>query len=283
MSIQTIAVVGAGTMGAGIAQVAASSGYTTILFDVQPQILEKAKASILQNFDFLVSKQKLTVEAAHAAMQRLTFIQDITACKADLIIEAIVEKTEVKQQVFHQLAAINGPATILASNTSSLSISKIQETIPQPERFLGMHFFNPAPIMKLVEVIKGAQTHPAIAEQLMQLCKQMGKVPVLCTDAPGFIVNRVARHYYLEAMQLVEKEGVAISAIDQAMEAAGFKMGPFKLMDLIGMDINYAVSESIYHAFGNHERFKPSPIQQQKVAEGKLGRKTGEGFYKYNN
>lgn len=282
MSIQTIAVVGAGTMGAGIAQVAASSGFRTILFDVQPQILEKAKAGILQNFDFLVSKQKLTVDAVDAAVQRLIFTQDINACKADLIIEAIVEKTAVKQQVFQQLAAINAPSTILASNTSSLSISAIQETIPQPERFLGMHFFNPAPIMKLVEVIKGAQTHPAIAEELMQLCKQMGKVPVLCTDAPGFIVNRVARHYYLEAMQLVEKQGVEISAIDQAMEAAGFKMGPFKLMDLIGMDINYAVSESIYQAFDKQARFKPSPIQQQKVAEGKLGRKTGEGFYKYN-
>ena len=282
MSIESIAVVGAGTMGAGIAQVAAASGLNTLLLDVQPQMLEKAKAGILKNFEFLVSKQKLTAEAAEAAYQRIAFIQDITACKADLIIEAIVEKLEVKQQVFQQLADVNGPSTILASNTSSLSISKIQESIARPERFLGMHFFNPAPIMKLVEVIKGAQTHPAIAEQVMQLCKQLGKVPVLCTDAPGFIVNRVARHYYLEAMHLASTGTVDFSAIDQAMEAAGFKMGPFKLMDLIGMDINYAVSESIYQAFEGVERFKPSPMQQQKVAEGKLGRKTGEGFYNYN-
>ena len=189
---------------------------------------------------------------------------------------------EAKVSIFNQLAAINKEDAIFASNTSSLSISAIQKEIINPGRVAGMHFFNPAPIMKLVEVVKGEQTTDDTAQAVYQLCKQMNKVPVFCKDAPGFIVNRVARHYYLEAMTMVESGIATFENIDAIMEASGFKMGPFKLMDLIGMDINLAVSKSIYEAFDKEERFKPSSIQIDKVEKGELGRKTGKGFYKYN-
>ena len=281
MSINTICIVGAGTMGSGIAQVAAQSGFSALLFDINKEVLEKGRASIQKNLQWLVDKQKITAEEKENIFQRINFITDINDCVADLIIEAIVEKTEAKVALFNQLAEINHSDTIFASNTSSLSISAIQANIVNPTRMVGMHFFNPAPLMKLVEVVKGSQTRDEVAQTIYELCKQMNKTAVMCSDAPGFIVNRVARHYYLEAMKLVELGIAKMEDVDEVMEASGFKMGPFKLMDLIGMDINLAVSQSLYEAFDGIERFKPSPIQIDKVSKGELGKKTGRGFYEY--
>jgi 3-hydroxybutyryl-CoA dehydrogenase len=281
MEINTICVIGAGTMGSGIAQVAAQSGCYTLLFDINAAMLEKAKISIQKNLQHLVDKEKITAGEKEDIFRNIKFVTDTNDCLADVFIEAIVEKVEAKSAIFNQLAEINHSEVIFATNTSSLSVSDIQAQVIHPERVVGMHFFNPAPVMKLVEVVKGNQTTDAVAETIMQLCKQMNKVPVLCKDAPGFIVNRVARHYYLEAMKLVEQDIATIETVDEIMEACGFKMGPFKLMDLIGMDVNLAVSQSMYNAFGDAERFKPSPLQIEKVAKGDLGKKTGKGFYKY--
>jgi len=281
MSINSICIVGAGTMGSGIAQVAAQSGFSVLLFDINETVLEKGKASIQKNLQWLLDKQKISAEEKENIFQRINFITDINDCIADLIIEAIVEKTEAKVALFNQLAEINHSDVIFASNTSSLSVSAIQADIVNPKRVVGMHFFNPAPLMKLVEVVKGNQTADDVAQTIYALCGQMHKTAVMCSDAPGFIVNRVARHYYLEAMKLVELGIATIENVDEVMEASGFKMGPFKLMDLIGMDINLAVSRSLYEAFDGAERFKPSAIQVEKVAKGELGKKTGRGFYEY--
>ena len=281
MSINTICIAGAGTMGSGIAQVAAQSGFSVLLFDINEVVLEKGKTYILKNLQWLLDKQKITAEEKERIFQRVNFISDINDCIADLIIEAIVEKTEAKVALFNQLAEINHTDVIFASNTSSLSVSAIQAHIVNPKRVVGMHFFNPAPLMKLVEVVKGDQTADDVAQTIYRLCGQMNKIAVMCSDAPGFIVNRVARHYYLEAMKIVELGIATIENVDEVMEASGFKMGPFKLMDLIGMDINLAVSRSLYDAFNETERFKPSPIQIDKVVRGELGKKTGRGFYNY--
>jgi len=279
--IKTIGICGAGTMGSGIAQVSAMSGYNTILYDLEPAMVTKAKAAIEKNLSILAEKKKITATDQQAIGQRLTFTSDLGACTADLIIEAIVERPDIKLDLFIKLAAHNGPHTILASNTSSLSLDALTEKIPGPDRFAGMHFFNPAPLMKLVEVVRTKYTAETTIDTLMEVARVMGKTPVLCTDAPGFIVNHVARPYYLEALRLLEEGLSDIETIDTLMEATGFKMGPFRLMDLIGNDINYAVSESIYEALGRPERLKPSLIQRQMLAEGNLGRKTGKGYYRY--
>ena len=268
-------------MGSGIAQVSAQSGFNTILLDVNETVIDKAKAGIQKNLQYLVDKQKISTEEKERIYQRIKFVKNINDCIADVIIEAIIEKVDAKVSLFNQLAEINNHKAIFASNTSSLSVSDIQKNILHPQRVVGMHFFNPAYLMKLVEVVKGEQTDNDVAEKIYVLCKQMGKSPVMCKDAPGFIVNRVARHYYLEAMKIVEQGIATFENVDAIMEASGFKMGPFKLMDLIGMDINLSVSQSIYEAFNNAERFKPSSIQIEKVKNDELGRKTGKGFYEY--
>jgi len=281
-SIQSICVCGAGTMGSGIAQVAAQAGFTTIQFDINETMLEKSKASIEKSLQFLVDKQKITNEEKVYIFRRIQFTANIKDCIANVCIEAIIEKKEAKISLFNDLWKVNNGQTILATNTSSISINEIAEGLESATNIVGMHFFNPATIMKLVEVVQGNSTSIATVETIVALCKQMKKEPVVCKDAPGFIVNRVARHYYLEAMKLIEQDLATIETVDAIMEATGFKMGPFKLMDLIGMDINLAVSKSIYEAFDMEERFKPSAIQIDKVAKGELGRKTGKGFYNYN-
>jgi 3-hydroxybutyryl-CoA dehydrogenase len=280
--IQTVCIIGAGTMGSGIAQVAAQSGFATLLFDINNVVLKNAGDNIQKNLQLLVLKEKITVEESNSIFQRIRFVNNISDCVADIFIEAIIEKLDAKINIFNQLATINSAEAIFASNTSSLSVSAIQSGIIHPQRVAGMHFFNPAPVMKLVEVVKGEQTADAVAEKVYHLCRQFNKTPVLCKDAPGFIVNRVARHYYLEAMKMVEQEVARFETVDAIMESTGFKMGPFRLMDLIGMDINLAVSQSLYDAFEKEERFAPSAIQKDKVAKGELGRKTGKGFYEYN-
>lgn len=279
--INKICVTGAGTMGSGIALCAAQNGFETILFDTNEMVVSNAQKNINKSLDALVEKNKITAEEKSDILQRLIFTVDINDCVAHLIIEAIVEKPEIKISLFNQLAAINNPSSIFASNTSSLSINLLQEGIPNPERVAGMHFFNPAQIMKLVEVVKAKETSDEVIQTIMEVCKHLKKTAVLCIDAPGFIVNRVARHYYLEAMKLVEQGIATFETVDEVMEATGFKMGPFKLMDLIGMDINLAVSTSLYEAFDHEPRFEPSPIQINKVKKGELGKKTGLGFYQY--
>lgn len=280
--IQSICVIGAGTMGCGIAQTAAQNGFYTLLFDINREVLEKAALSIQKSLQFLADKEKITPAEKDEIYQRMRFITDTNDCLADIIIEAIVEKTAAKVAIFNQLAELNHAEVIFATNTSSLSVSEIQAGVRHPQRVVGMHFFNPATIMKLVEVVQGDQTSDEVVQTVTALCEQMKKTPVLCKDAPGFIVNRVARHYYLEAMKLAETGVAGIESVDEIMEASGFKMGPFKLMDLIGNDVNLAVSQSLYNACGQPVRFKPSPIQIDKVEKGELGKKTKKGFYDYN-
>ena len=279
--IKTIAVVGAGTMGSGIAQVAAQSGHSTILFDLNKAILEKAAINIKKSLQYLTNKKSISAEQEEQIFKNILFTSNINDCIADLIIEAIVENAPAKIELFNTLSTFNSTTTIFATNTSSLSITQIQAGIICPERVVGMHFFNPAPAMKLVEIIKGHQTNAATLQAIAALCNNMNKVPVICKDSPGFIVNRIARQYYLEAMQLVEEGIATFENIDTVMEATGFKMGPFKLMDLIGLDINLAVSKSIYEAFNFEVRFLPAAFQIDKVNKGQLGRKAGKGFYQY--
>lgn len=280
MQINTICVCGAGTMGSGIAQAAAQAGFYTILYELNPAVLETAKNNIEKNLSLLVEKGKVTPGEKEQVLNQLQFTGDIHSCLADVFIEAIIEKPEAKIALFNQLAEINHSECVFASNTSSLSITKIAEQVQRPERVIGMHFFNPATIMKLVEVVNTEFTNEQTTQVVTELAKQMNKVPVICKDAPGFIVNRVARPYYIEALRLAE-EGIPVEQIDTVMEASGFKLGPFRLMDLIGNDVNYAVSCSVYEQLGKPERLKPSSIQEQKVKEGKLGKKSGEGYYKY--
>ncbi|MFD3001324.1 3-hydroxyacyl-CoA dehydrogenase NAD-binding domain-containing protein [Pontibacter toksunensis] len=279
--IKVIGVVGAGTMGQGIAQICAQAGYTTILFDINAQVLEKAKTTITQNLDKGIERGKLTEAEKKTALDNLTFTGDTLQLSCQLIVEAVVERLEVKQSIFKELASINPADTILASNTSSIPITQIAASIPNPERVVGMHFFNPAHIMKLVEVISGAATAPETADTIKALALKLGKTPVMAKDSPGFIVNRVARHFYVEGLKLLE-EGVAdVETIDKLMQASGFKMGPFELMDLIGVDTNYSVTTSMFEAFHYDSKFRPSRIQQQKVDAGHHGRKSGKGFYTY--
>jgi 3-hydroxybutyryl-CoA dehydrogenase len=281
MNIKTIAIAGAGTMGAGIAQVSAQAGYKTILFDINEQVLEKAKLSIAASLDFLVGKGKISTEQAQATAAHITYTSVINDLVCDLLIEAIIEKLDIKQQFFQQVAALNNDDTILATNTSSIPVTQIAAKVPNPKRFLGIHFFNPATIMKLVEIISGVETDKAIAQQCTDLITSWGKTCVQAADAPGFIVNRVARHYYVEALKLAEERVTDFETIDALMESCGFKMGPFKLMDLIGVDTNFSVTSSMYHLFHQDGKFRPSRMQQQKVDAGHHGRKTGKGFYSY--
>ena len=277
----TICICGAGTMGSGIAQAAAASGLYTILYELNNVVLEKARISIEKNLQTLVEKNKITAEAKESTINNLQFTNNLFHCLADVVVEAIVEKPEAKIALFNQLAEINHSETVFASNTSSLSVTEIAKGVKNPERVIGMHFFNPAIIMKLVEIVNTEFTNEQTSNTIIELTKRMGKTPVICKDSPGFIVNRVARPYYIESLRLAEESIADFAAIDRLMESTGFKMGPFKLMDLIGNDVNYAVSCSVYDQMKKPERLKPSPIQKEKVEKGELGRKTKKGYYDY--
>ena len=278
----TICICGAGTMGSGIAQAAAASGFYAILYELNDAVLENAKVSIEKTLRSLVEKRKITGNAKEETLNNLRFTNNLHDCLGDVIIEAIIEKPEAKIALFNQLAEINHSETVFSSNTSSLSLTQIAKGVKNPERVIGMHFFNPATIMKLVEVVKTEFTNEQTTNIIIDLTRMMNKIPVLCKDSPGFIVNRVARPFYIESLRLLEEKEIDLAKIDSLMESTGFKMGPFKLMDLIGNDINYAVSCSVYEQLGDPERLKPSFIQKEKVEAGQLGKKTGMGYYDYN-
>lgn len=280
--IKTIAIAGAGTMGQGIAISCAVAGYTTQMFDVNEAACERGDAMIKKNFQQLVEKGKLDVAASAKALGKITISTDLVQLKADLVIEAIAENLELKQNLFKKAEEINNGAAIMATNTSSLSVTKIAAGLNNPGHCAGLHFFNPAHIMKLVEVVAGERTELSVLTALRAFAKSIGKVTVDAKDSPGFIVNRVARHFYVESLLAVEKEATSFETIDALMRASGFRMGPFELMDLIGIDVNYAVTESVYLGFSKAEKFRPSPVQKEKIDKGELGRKSGKGFYAYS-
>lgn len=280
--IKKVAVIGAGTMGQGIAQVCAMAGLEVLLYDLSSEMLSKAVQTISMNLEKGIEKGKVSQKLKEETLDNIRVTEVEEELLADLIIEAIVEKLDVKRSLFKRLEAINSENTILASNTSSIPITRIASVLERPQNFVGMHFFNPAHIMKLVEVISGVSTDPQVAETVYDLALKLGKQPVHAQDAPGFIVNRVARHFYVEGLKVLE-EGVSdVNGIDRLTEASGFRMGPFRLMDLIGVDTNYSVTESMFNAFHQDSKFRPSRIQQQKVDAGHHGRKSGKGFYKYD-
>ena len=268
-------------MGSGIAQVAATAGFRTVLYDVNEEMIGKARAKLEKDLQNLVEKGKISEDQKTDTLGNIQFTSEADDCVADVIIEAIIEKLDAKTSFFNRLAELNSPGTLFATNTSSLSVSTIASGVKHSERVAGLHFFNPAPVMKLVEVVKAEQTSDSTIAKLVELTKKMGKTAVVCKDSPGFIVNRVARPYYIESLRLVEEGLADFETIDRLLESKGFKMGPFKLMDLIGNDVNYAVSCSVYEQLNEPERLKPSDIQKQKVEAGELGKKTGRGYYEY--
>ena len=280
--VHTVAVVGAGTMGLGIAQVCATFGYNTLIYDVREEQVLLALKTIEKNLTWLVEKEKLSSEQRIEILSRIKPVFQLSAVKADIVIEAAIEKLEIKRQLFSELEKINGEGTILASNTSSISITKIAEGLKRPANCIGLHFFNPADRMKLVEIISGAATDPRVVDAMKEFSSQIGKTAVLAKDSPGFIVNRVARHFYIESIRHLEENIAGVETIDALLRSSGFKMGPFELMDLIGVDTNLAVTKSVYEGFQQDPKFKPSRTQQQLVDRGDLGRKAGRGFYDYS-
>jgi len=282
MEIHTIGVCGAGTMGRGIALTLAQADFSTLLFDLNPDILANARAQHERELEGLVQKGRLTADKKKKILALIQYTNELENCLAEFFIEAIVEKIIPKVALLNQLAELNHGDCIFASNTSSLSITQLAKQILHPERVIGLHFFNPATLMKLVEVVQTSFTKPEVLETAITLIQQIGKTAVVCTDAPGFIVNRVARPYYIESLRLAEEKAGSVEQIDRLLESAGFRMGPFRLMDLIGNDINYAVSCSVYEQLGKPLRLEPSWIQQQLVQAGKWGKKSGEGYYAYH-
>ncbi len=281
INIKTILVAGAGTMGQGIAQVCAQAGYKVFLFDVQPESIQRGLLAIDKNLQILVSKNKLKQEELVDIASRIKGTETVDV-PADLVIEAIIEEAEAKRKLFAAIEKVVAPSAIITSNTSSIPITQLAATLRHPDRFAGLHFFNPAPVMKLVEIISGVATEESVMEKLKLFVQSIHKVSVVAEDAPGFIVNRVARHYYVEALKLVEEGVASPEEVDALLRASGFKMGAFELMDLIGIDINFSVTSSLYNGFHQEPRFRPSRVQQQKVLAGHLGKKSGQGFYKYN-
>lgn len=268
-------------MGLGIAQVVAMAGYRTGLYDARPQAVEQALQRITANLDKGIVRGKVSEEQKKSTLQNLHKYTDLEEVEADLVIEAVVEDLQVKQELFAGLEERLSPQALLCTNTSSISVTRLAAGLQYPGRFVGLHFFNPAHIMKLVEVVAAATTTDQTLEEAVAFVKNLGKTAIVANDSPGFIVNRVARHFYVESLRVLEEKVADFADIDRLMEASGFKMGPFKLMDLIGMDTNFAVTATMYEGFHYDSKFRPSRIQEQKVLAGHLGRKTGKGFYDY--
>lgn len=277
-----VLVVGAGIMGAGIAQVAAQAGHRVMLFDMRVGAAVEAKDKLASNLQTLVAKGKLNREAVEQTLSRITAIASLQeTASAGLVVEAIVENLDAKRGLFRELEQIVSSDCILASNTSSISVTAIANGLRLPGRLVGMHFFNPVPLMKLVEVVSGLQTQPMVADAIFALSEQWGKVAVHACSTPGFIVNRIARPFYAEALALLQERAAAPVVLDACLRAAGFRMGPCELMDLIGHDTNFAVTQSVYQANFFDKRYVPSLVQREMVDGGLLGRKSGQGFYSY--
>jgi 3-hydroxybutyryl-CoA dehydrogenase len=278
-----VGVVGAGTMGAGIAQVCLHAGHEVLLYDVDHAAIERGRARIADGFRRLVERGRLPDDAPARLIGGLRDAHTLEglAAESDFVIEAALEDLDLKRTIFRALGTGARRDTLLASNTSALSVSAIGEASGVADRTLGLHFFNPAPVMPLVEVVAGEATSPSTLSAGAKFVEELGKTAIICRDAPGFVVNRVNRPFTLEALRMLEAGEAGVEAIDAALTAAGYPMGPFALMDLVGIDVNYAVARALYEAFEQPVRFRPSPIQQALVDAGRLGRKSGEGFYRY--
>ncbi|MEK9600569.1 MAG: 3-hydroxyacyl-CoA dehydrogenase NAD-binding domain-containing protein [Bacteroidota bacterium] len=277
-----IGVIGAGVMGRGIAQVSAMAGHSVVLFDINHEMLEVAENAIDKNLVKAIDLKKINSQEKESTQKRIQFSNSIADVKVDLVIEAIVEKIEVKLKVFNDLAEINKEDTVYASNTSSIPLTQIAAGFKYPSRMVGIHFFNPAHIMKLVEVIRAEQTDPQVLDQAISYVSSVRKKFIIAADAPGFIVNRVARHFYVEGLKVLEENVASHEVIDELIRSSGFKMGPFELMDLIGVETNLSVTESMYKLFNYDQKFRPNRIQQKKVQAGYFGKKSGQGFYSYD-
>jgi 3-hydroxybutyryl-CoA dehydrogenase len=276
-----IAVVGAGTMGAGITENAALSGLSVVMVDIKQDALDRGRETIERDLRRRVTKGRLSEDDSREVLARVRATTSLEVCAgAPLVVEAVVEDMEIKRRVFADLEGVVGGDTVLATNTSSLSVAGIAAAADRPERVVGMHFFNPVPAMRLVEIVAGPSTDPSAVRRAEEISKELGKTPVRVSDTPGFIVNRVARPFYLEALRMVEA-GEEPRQIDAAIRSAGFRMGPLELADLIGHDVNLAVSESLFERYYYHPRFRPSYLQRSMVEAGLLGRKSGRGFYDY--
>jgi 3-hydroxybutyryl-CoA dehydrogenase len=280
-SIKNVAVIGAGTMGQGIAQVCALAGYPVMLYDTQPEITKIAIGNVRKRMEMAAEKGKLSATLKDEALARIVAVGDFRQLQVDIAIEAVVEKLDVKQKIVAELEKLNAIDCILVSNTSSFPITQIASVMKHKNRFAGLHFFNPAPVMKLVEIIRGAATNDHTIKVLEAFVESLSKIPVMATDSPGFIVNRIARLFYAESLRIVEDGVSDYQTVDRLLKETGFKMGPFQLMDLIGVDTNFAVTTSMYNAFHHEPKFRPSRLQQQKVDAGQHGRKSGKGFYDY--
>ncbi|MEZ2624499.1 3-hydroxyacyl-CoA dehydrogenase [Paenalcaligenes hominis] len=281
--IQKIGIIGAGAMGQGIAQIAAQANLHVFLFDVSAAAISKAQAQLTSIWERQVERGRMSVEQVKAAQAQITPCAALEElADVDLVVEAIVENLEVKQDVFKRLEAVVSASCILASNTSSLSITAIAQACEHPERVAGFHFFNPVPLMKVVEVIEGLRTKPEVCQALVEVAQRMGHAPVRAKDMPGFIVNHAGRPMNIEGLKIAQEQVTDFATVDAIMrEQAGFRMGPFELLDLTALDVSHPVMESIYHQFYEEPRFRPSPITAVRYAGGMYGRKTGQGFYTY--
>jgi len=283
VSVSRIGVVGAGTMGRGIAQIAALGGYETVLYDVSAELTEAGAAGLREALDKGAERGRWSVDDAAAAAGRIETtaeLEGLAGC--DLVIEAAPEKLELKRRIFSDLAEVVGPQPVFASNTSSLRVSEIAEGVPQPERVVGMHFFNPPALMKLVEVVAAERSSEAALAATTEVAERMGRTPIRAKDSPGFVANRLARPFTLESLRILGDDVADPERIDRIVRlGGGFRMGPFELLDLIGLDVNLEIARSFFAQGGEPERWRPSPIQEQLVAEGRLGRKSGRGYHDY--